>query len=206
MEHVLLVVSWVLFGVFHSLFAAPSIKQRAERMMGKHFKWYRPLYSIMAFIQTAAILYYQFSIKSIKLWEPETEDLFLFGLTGLLGLVVMGILIRKYFYNLSGVQALYKKTPLPVLETKGMHEYVRHPLYAGTLLFAWSAFFLFPVLSHLLTCAIITIYTIVGIKLEERKLKTLFGHQYSSYKNHVPMIIPFTIFEKLFKAFPKKLS
>jgi protein-S-isoprenylcysteine O-methyltransferase Ste14 len=119
---------------------------------------------------------------------------------------VMCISIRKYFFNLSGIQVLYNKTQLPVLETTGMHEYVRHPLYAGTLLFAWSVFFLFPMLSYLLTCATITIYTIIGIKLEERKLKALFGHQYSSYKNHVPMIIPFTKFGKLSKAFPKKLS
>jgi protein-S-isoprenylcysteine O-methyltransferase Ste14 len=205
-EHVLIFVSWVLFGVFHSFFAATATKQRAEKAMGKYFRWYRPLYSVIAFVQTAAILAYQFSVKSIKLWEPETEEWLFFGLTGLAGLLVMGISIRKYFFNLSGIQVLYKKTQAPVLETAGLHEYVRHPLYAGTLLFAWSVFFLFPMLSYLATCLPFTAYTIVGIKLEERKLATLFGHQYSLYKNDVPMIIPFTKFGKLSKAFPKKLS
>jgi methanethiol S-methyltransferase len=205
-EHFLIIAFWALFGVFHSFFASAAIKQRAEKMMGKYFKWYRPLYSVMAFVQTAAILAYQFSVKSFKLWEPLPGAMFFFGLTGLAGALVMGISIRKYFFRLSGIQVLFKKTPLPVLETTGMHEYVRHPLYAGTLLFAWSAFFLFPVLSYLMACATFTMYTIIGIKLEERKLKTLFGHQYSSYKNHVPMIIPFTKFGKLSKAIPKKLS
>jgi methanethiol S-methyltransferase len=205
-EHVLIIAFWVLFGVFHSFFAAPAIKLQVEKMMGKYFKWYRPLYSVIAFLQTAAILAYQFSVKSIKLWEPELEEWIFFSLTGLIGLVVMGISIRKYFFRLSGIQVLYKKTQLPVLETTGLHEYVRHPLYAGTLLFAWSMCFLFPMLGYLLTCASITIYTIIGINLEERKLKTLFGHQYGTYKNHVPMIIPFTKFGKLSKAVPKKLS
>lgn len=205
-EHVLIIVFWVLFGVFHSFFAAPSIKKKAEKVMGKYFKWYRPVYSIVAFMQTAAILVYQFSVKSIKLWEPEAEEWLFSGLAALAGLLVMGISIRKYFFNLSGIQVLYKKTQLPVLETTGLHEYVRHPLYAGTLLFTWSVFILFPMLSYLMTCTAITAYTIIGIKLEEQNLKTLFGHQYSSYKNHVPMIIPFTKFGKLSKAVPKKLS
>lgn len=206
LEHILVLVFWALFGVFHSVFAAAAVKQRMEKMMGKYFKWYRPLYSIMAFVQTAAILIYQISIKSIKLWEPALVTQVFFGLCAVAGLIVMSISIRKYFFNLSGIQVLYNKTDEHVLETTGMHTYVRHPLYAGTLLFAWSLFFIFPMLSYLLTCAMLTIYTLIGIKLEEKKLEIFYGHRYSLYKNNVPMIIPFTKFVKLSKAVSKKLS
>jgi protein-S-isoprenylcysteine O-methyltransferase Ste14 len=152
------------------------------------------MYSVFAFIQTAAILIYLFSIESVYLWETGTGVKGFFGLAALGGLIVMAVSVRKYFFNLSGVQALYKKEQAPVLETAGLHEYVRHPLYGGTLLFAWSLFFLFPYLSFLLTCACMTAYTLIGIILEEKKLENLFGQQYRAYKNNVPMIIPFTKF------------
>src|SRR5688500_19998729 len=103
-EHVLIIAFWILFGVFHSFFAAPSIKEKAEKMMGKYFKWYRPVYSIVAFMQTAAILVYQFSVESIKLWEPEVEEWLFSSLAALAGLLVMGISIRNFFFNLSGFQ------------------------------------------------------------------------------------------------------
>jgi protein-S-isoprenylcysteine O-methyltransferase Ste14 len=77
-----------------------------------------------------------------------------------------------------------------VLEQGGLHRYVRHPLYFGTLLFVWALFFVFPYLNNLLACIIITIYTLIGATLEEKKLVKQFGEQYISYKRQVPMLIP----------------
>jgi protein-S-isoprenylcysteine O-methyltransferase Ste14 len=205
-EHALVVVLWILFGLVHSLLAAPLVKRRAERLMGRYFLWYRPLYSVFALLNTTFILVYLFSMESVQLWQADagTQSLFLFS--AFMGLMVMGISIKKYFFYLSGVQVLYREKRKPVLQTKGLHAWVRHPLYAGTLLFIWSIFFLFPMLHFLLTCIPFTVYTLIGIKLEERKLENLYGQGYRAYKNNVPMIIPFTKFGKLTKAVSDKLS
>jgi methanethiol S-methyltransferase len=206
-EHILIVVYWVVFGVCHSLFASLPVKRWAERRMGSYYGWYRPVYSIVAFAQTALILIYQFSIQSVFLWKNGIGARALFVVVGMAGLMVMAVSVKKYFFNLSGVQVFYNKKQAPVLETTGMHQYVRHPLYGGTLLFAWSIFLLFPILSYLLTCIAITAYTLIGIRFEEKKLGNLFGQQYYLYKNKVPMIVPFTKFGKLLsKAAPNKLS
>jgi protein-S-isoprenylcysteine O-methyltransferase Ste14 len=205
-QHILLVVFWVVFGMTHSLMALGGVKRKAEKVMGAYFKWYRPIYSLVALVQTGLIFLYLFSIESIQLWQAGSGMQGLFVLCGMAGLVIMGVSIRKYFFRLSGIQALYKKQQGQVLEKEGLHEYVRHPLYGGTLLVAWSVFFLFPFLGFLITCLCMTIYTLIGIRLEEKKLEDLFGQQYKSYKNNVPMIIPFTKFGRLSKPASDKLS
>ena len=76
------------------------------------------------------------------------------------------------------------------LRIDGIHAHVRHPLYTGTLLFTWGLFFVFPFLSHFIAVAIMSLYIIVGIKLEEEKLVEEFGEAYLAYQLKVPMLIP----------------
>jgi len=170
--------------------ALGGVKRKAEKVMGGYFKWYRPIYSLVALVQTGLIFLYLFSIESVQLWHAGSGMQSLFILCGMAGLVIMGISIRKYFFRLSGIQALYKKQQGQVLEKEGLHEYVRHPLYGGTLLVAWSVFFLFPFLSFLITCLCMTIYTLIGIRLEEKKLRLEFGESYIEYAKKVPKLIP----------------
>jgi protein-S-isoprenylcysteine O-methyltransferase Ste14 len=204
--HIWIVGLWLLFGIWHSAFASVVIKRKAERGMGSYYSWYRPIYSVIALVQTALILGYQFSVESIYLWQNGPAASSLFSISALAGLAVMAISIKKYFFKLSGVEVLYKKKKTPALETSGLHEYVRHPLYCGTLLFAWSLFLVFPALSYGLTCIMMTAYTLAGIILEEKKLENLFGQPYRVYKNNVPMIIPFIKFGRLSKPLSDKLS
>ena len=75
--------------------------------------------------------------------------------------------------------------------TGGFHRYVRHPLYLGTFITIWAGFLLLPLISLLISNAIITIYTLIGIELEEKKLILEFGEDYREYQNRVPRLIPF---------------
>ena len=61
---------------------------------------------------------------------------------------------------------------------------------ATVLMFVWALFTLFPYLNNLLACSVITLYTVIGARLEEKKLVMQFGEQYVLYKQKVPMIIP----------------
>ena len=102
----------------------------------------------------------------------------------------MMISILKYFKLLSGVRTLYQVKPSTELRQEGIHNYVRHPLYLGTLLFIWGLFFIFPMLNNLIAVIIITGYTLIGIRLEEKKLLIEFGNLYAGYISRVPMLIP----------------
>ena len=61
------------------------------------------------------------------------------------------------------------------------YKYVRHPLYLGTLLFIWGIALLWPLAIHLLTAMIITLYTLIGTKYEEKKLLEEYGEEYAAY-------------------------
>jgi protein-S-isoprenylcysteine O-methyltransferase Ste14 len=75
-----------------------------------------------------------------------------------------------------------------------MHRFVRHPLYFGTLLSAWAFLLVFPLVSYLVSCVMMTLYTCVGVLFEERKLRITFGQEYERYQQDVPMLIPFLHF------------
>lgn len=69
-----------------------------------------------------------------------------------------------------------------------LHCYVRHPIYAGNIL----VFVAVPVMTadRMLFAVGMTIYILIGIQFEERKLLRLFGPVYSDYRRRVPMLLP----------------
>lgn len=77
----------------------------------------------------------------------------------------------------------------PVLKKSGLLGIVRHPMYLALIVFLWTqTFYLIDILVNL----ILTVYVIIGTKLEEKKLILEFGEQYIEYQHEVPMLIPFT--------------
>ena len=190
MEYGILVLGWLIFCALHTVLAAEKSKQFFAPILGSHFKYYRLLYSVVAVITLSAVLIWQFSIPGLYLTVLPFFRYFISIPFMILALVLMGICIRKYFYKLSGVEVLFQPAGAPVLETGGVHRFVRHPLYAGTLLLIWSILLWFPSLANLIACVMITVYVRIGISIEERKLMLQFGSQYEEYKKMTPMLFP----------------
>ena len=166
------------------------MKNIFEKITGKFFRYYRLAYSVFFLITLVGILYYQYSFKSILLINLPALQYLSIPTLLLPGLIIMGISIFKYFKLLSGVRSLYLPKPTIHLKQKGIHRYVRHPLYLGTILFIWGLFCIFPMLNNLIAVTIITLYTLIGIQFEEKKLIKEFGNTYVEYIKKVPAIIP----------------
>lgn len=194
-SHTWLAVGWICFCFLHSLLAAPLVKKKIERIFGKYGRNYRIFYSLFAGLSLVAVLIYQFSIQSPRLFVLAIGGMFVAGLFCITGLVIMAYCIRKYFFYVSGVEVFTHEVVKPVLQKDGLHQYVRHPLYLGTLVFIWSLFFLFPYLNNLIACIVISMYTLVGIRFEERKLLGEFGNAYEEYQRTVPMLFPRRLFQ-----------
>lgn len=187
--HWILLGFWVIYCFIHSSLAGTTVKNHIQNFSGRAFKYYRPVYSIFAGITLALILWYQYSIKSPSLFFYYY--LFIPGIIiAITGSCIMVSCIYKYFYELSGLQALQKPQTKNTLQQTGLHQFVRHPLYFGTLLFIWGLFLIFPLLNNIISCIVITVYTLFGIKLEERKLRLEFGESYVNYAAKVPKLIP----------------
>jgi protein-S-isoprenylcysteine O-methyltransferase Ste14 len=192
MAYLWLVVLWLLFGLLHSIFAATAFKQVAKVVMKNSYKYYRPIYSIFATVNLAAVIWYHYSINSELLWNNSVIEKTIAIILSIPALVVMGISIKKYFLDLSGIDVFLKQRPIKPLhlELGGLHRYVRHPLYFGTLLFVWSIFLWQPSVANIISCICITLYTIIGTYFEEKKLVMMFGEAYVTYRKRVPMLVP----------------
>ena len=189
-DHWILLGAWSLFGLIHSIMAGKIVKNVCLTAMGGMYKYYRLIYSFIALISLSGVLAWQFFIKSAAVGQFPLLK-WLVGIpAGVIGILLMGVSMNKYFFNLSGFGVFRGENSGEILETSGMHRYVRHPLYLGTLLFVWSLFLYFPMLSNLLACIMITTYTLIGIRIEELKLLQEFGVDYARYRRATPMLVP----------------
>ncbi len=189
-QHLFLLIFWILYCLIHSFLANPGIKRRIETWAGQGFRYYRISYSLFAAVTLAILLWYQFSIRSYPLFHIPLLQ-YIAGICSLIpGIYIMAVSIHNYFYELSGIQALQHKEQKVTLRQDGMHRFVRHPLYLGTLLFVWGLFLLMPFLSNFIACSVIFIYTLIGIELEEKQLLIEFGDAYKRYSQKVPKLLP----------------
>jgi protein-S-isoprenylcysteine O-methyltransferase Ste14 len=189
-QYLTLVLAWGVFGLLHSVLATSVVKQRAKILLKNSFRYYRLLYSLIAVASLAWVLHTHFSIQQPILWLPSWIQKFIAKIMGVTGLLIMVRCIRKYFSYLSGIDVFFERPQQATLEQGGMHAVVRHPLYAGTLLFVWGVFVASPYMNHLVTCVCITVYTLIGMHFEERKLVKEYGEAYRIYQKKVPALIP----------------
>lgn len=174
------------------MLAESTVKNYIQKFMGPAYKYYRFIYSVFALVTLILVVWFQYSIESPFLFISVIYVYFPGIIAVLSGLCIMVICINKYFYEQSGLQAIQSSRVKNTLQQTGLHKYVRHPLYLGTLLFIWGLFLIFPFISNVIAATIITMYVLIGIRLEEKKLKLQFGESYTDYVKKVPKLIPKT--------------
>jgi methanethiol S-methyltransferase len=189
-SHIILAAGWVLFCALHSVFASAKFKQFAKSHMGDHYSFYRLYYTLFALASLAAIMIYLFTVNSYKLFIPTKATIISGSFIAGFGLTIMSVCIVKYFMQVSGLKGLLENRTNNELMITGVHKIVRHPLYGGTFIFIWGLLIIFPQLSLLIANTVITVYTLIGLRFEEKKLEREFGEAYKMYKQKVPMIIP----------------
>jgi len=181
---------WIAFCVIHHITATVRCKEFFRVKMGAEFRYYRLIYSSVALASFVFVLLRQFSIKSgyfiIFPWFKYSVGLPI----GILGISLMFTCIRKYFFNISGIRVFFRDARPSSLELLGVHKYIRHPLYLGTLLLIWSLFLFFPLFTNLLAFLVMTGYVLIGIRSEEKKLLSVFGEVYKNYQDKTPVLIP----------------
>ncbi len=189
-SHITVAILWILYCLLHSIMATDRFKSFVQRIMKKDFRLFRLFYNLFAALSFIAIVVYQSAKQSSLLFKPVIFSITAGILIGMIGITIMAICISKYFNGLSGLFTLPEKKQGAVLIISGIHQWIRHPLYLGTFLFIWGGWIAYPRLSLFISNFIITIYTLVGIRLEENKLITEYGELYKTYQQNVPMIIP----------------
>jgi protein-S-isoprenylcysteine O-methyltransferase Ste14 len=189
-SHIILAAGWIIFCILHSVLASSWFKKYLQRRMRNHSKFYRLYYTLFSFLGFATIIFYLLIIPSYRMFRANVITMIIGGSISAFGALVVITCISKYFFQLSGLKTLIQERKSNELMTTGFHKYVRHPLYTGTFIFIWGLWILIPSLALMITDITITVYTLIGVGFEEKKLVNEFGDAYKNYQQEVPMIIP----------------
>ncbi len=183
---------WTAYFCIHSLQASLPVKNMINRKFPMFMPYYRLMFNLVATALLIPPLWLLYTGDKIVLWNFTGA---LFWITqGLALAAVFGFLISTRYYDgreFLGLRQLTSHatgiTNQENLCLSPFHRYVRHPWYSFALILIWTR----PMDSLMLTSAsIITLYLIIGSRLEENKLLTYYGNVYARYISMVPGLIP----------------
>ena len=193
---------WILFactlyGALHSLLAGRAAKDFARRRLGTiGARYYRLFFNLQGALTALPVFFLAWRLPDAVLYQIPAPWNLLTLLLQILALVGLWVGVRQtgtlQFLGLDalipGYQPALEGAPARLV-TGGLYRWVRHPLYTCGLLLLW----LVPTMTwNLLALAVgLTVYILVGIFFEERKLLYEFGSAYAEYRRRTPGLIPF---------------
>jgi protein-S-isoprenylcysteine O-methyltransferase Ste14 len=123
-------------------------------------EWRGPLVAIQAIVWSVALLIWCVSIRSLS---------------------------TKSFWGLDAFGRKHADHARGQLVTWSIYSVIRHPGYLAGLMLLWTRDLTG---TDLVTNAVLSLYLIVGAKIEERRLLNKYGNQYRQYMARVPGFIP----------------
>ena len=190
----ILSILWICWCTMHSLLISPGVIAFFKSTLKEKFAYYRLYYNAFSFITLLPISMYHFNL-------PEVVY---FNWPGFWLLLKIALYIAAFILFYSGYQVYDLQYVLGLkqirefsegrsqeamdFKTSGILEYVRHPWYSAGILLVWAFGNISDV--SLVIKVILTLYFIIGTKLEEQKLIAEIGEPYRQYCRRVPMLIP----------------
>ena len=178
--YLFLVLGWVIYFALHSALASPAFKRRYG------FRGYRIAYTIFSVAGLLVMLFYNGSITAAPFFISQGPPRYLSLVLTTFGVMIIQSSFRQYSFR--GFVGL-KDEPAQ-LSREGVLKYVRHPIYAGTILVVVGFFLFIPNPPTLISCLCMLLYIPIGIILEERKLIAMYGNDYLEYMRNVPALFP----------------
>ena len=188
----ILLLALAIWGVVHSFLASHLAKDLFRLKVGR-MDFYRLAYNIFSAISFLPILYLMATLPNQLVYEiPSPWNLVMFGGQLLAVILLVVAFLQTDSLSFIGLRQLFEKEKSGALVVHGLYKIVRHPLYTFSLLFLWLS----PSVSqNSLTIYIgSTLYILIGVYFEERKLLREFGEAYAAYKKSTPMLIPGFVF------------
>lgn len=193
-----ILLSVALYGLIHSVLAGLPFKHWVRRRIGDHNydRFYRMFFSLQATVLFLPILVLVVALPDQTIyripmpWVLLTVAIQIAAVVAVIHSVMLTGAMR--FVGLQqAVDPSSAQHSLPLVR-RGLYRFVRHPLYTCTFLVIW----LMPVMSwNVLALNIgVSLYTLIGAVLEERKLAQEFGAVYEEYRQKTPFIVPFVKF------------
>lgn len=192
-SHIITIVSlWGGFFAIHSFTASLTLKQWVANHFSGMMPAYRLIFNGLSTLLLIPILVLSYYWRSEPLWHWNTPLLWLTTLISVLTAIAFIISIRYYdMSEFMGTRQWRERISSVEDQEKfvigDFHRYVRHPWYTMGIIIIWCRE-LDPIM--LTNAIMITLYFIIGSRLEERKLIQYHGEIYQRYQQHVPGLIP----------------
>jgi protein-S-isoprenylcysteine O-methyltransferase Ste14 len=198
-DYLIIAFGWLFFYTTHSFLAHDNVKERAARMFGKYYSFYRLSFNLYSLLLFSILGYYLFVRNDEIAFQPTFITQSIGGILFLIGLVILAIAFSSFnkreFIGREQLDAVKPNDENEVKQKQlvktGLYAYVRHPLYFGIILMLVGALIFLPTYSMMIFVIISLLYLPIGVKLEEQKLVKEFGEQYISYQREVKMLFPF---------------
>ena len=183
-----------VFGLLHSLVASLRIKALAEKWLGlRIFRFYRLAYNLITVVLLFLILGMVLTLHDRIIYIiPEPWVYIILVIQGVAALCAVWGISQTGLSHFLGFKQLKKaeENAGPThLALDGFYHWMRHPAYTFSLIFMW----LLPMhtVNTLTFDVAATLYILVGIYFEEKKLVSEFGQVYLDYQKRTPMLVPF---------------
>lgn len=189
---VLLSLIWLVYFSIHSGLASLS----AKRFVAAKWPWFMPYYRLVfngiALLLIIPPLWFSRSLDGPVLWK--WEGAWFYVANGLAVLAAFGFYRTLNYYDGSefiglrqlreGVRTVEEQEHFVISPA---HRFVRHPWYFLGMVIIWTRDMN---VGSLVTAIALSLYFIVGSKLEERKLIVYYGDVYRQYMERVPSLFP----------------
>jgi methanethiol S-methyltransferase len=183
-------VAWGAYFALHSLLAANATKTWVGRSWPRLLPRYRATFNLISLIALLPVLWLVYSGNGHWLWRWHGVLAWLVNGVALAALLAFVASTRAYdMGEFLGLRQLGEAQPASAeaFTLSMFHRYVRHPWYCFGLVLLWTRDMNGPLLVSALA---ITLYLVIGSRLEERKLISQYGQKYREYMSKVPGLIP----------------
>jgi protein-S-isoprenylcysteine O-methyltransferase Ste14 len=188
----LLALFWLGYFVVHSVLASLRVK----RWVAAHFPDQMPIYRLgfnaLAVLMLLPILWLMLRYHGPTLWSWQGAGAWLSN--GLTLAALLGFMISLRHYDTGEFLGLqqWASRAKRVEDQEGFHlspfhRHVRHPWYFFSLVLIWTRDMN---AAMLLSGMMMSLYFIIGSRLEEGKLLSYHGEAYRTYMQRVPGLIP----------------
>jgi protein-S-isoprenylcysteine O-methyltransferase Ste14 len=172
----ILAASWLLFAISHSLLVGTTL----NRLFGRYS---RLVFNCLAVVIVLLPFAISAQLPAYLLWdEPEWLGWIRHGVSVVVALAFFHTL---KFYSLPGFLGLKAETW--ALTFSPWHRWVRHPWYFLALILIWTHTM---TETWLVTALCITLYLVIGSRIEEKRILRYHPDSYADYCRIVPGLIP----------------
>jgi methanethiol S-methyltransferase len=196
MKYLVIAFLWTAYCAIHSYLISVQFTKQMMKLLKRYYAYYRLFYVVLSTVLLVPVILYTGH------WDHEI--IIHYSLTGSLiryillsaSFLILGWAFFFSYDSLSffGIRQILNsntrksKKAANELKRNGLLGIVRHPMYTAVVVILWCNTFR---LSDIVVNTVLTLYIIIGTKLEERKLVMEFGDDYILYQQEVPMLIPF---------------